>query len=375
MLLTLVVLVIMASLAYTITSTVATFRHRSRFIIDHTIAMHARDSAIRLATQFANDIELTLISRPNEPDFSDLFHMSDDQVEKAVAPFLTSWAQADQDQLTQALPEALLIRGPYGPAWPQVTEPVELEIGPAHVTIQFEDENAKYPVLWLLMQDQSLARSIQAGFATLCEWMDLSTAQIEQIREQLAQIAKLKRYSPPAPTAAQQRPAARQAAQPGPTRPDIRSISPTERNILDIIRLLHSPILDHQLLARPTIEGQQRIESLAKYIGLWGTEQVNINTAPRHVLEATFAFVGDAAAIADAVIQQRRLKPFTDLADLRKRLTSYADALEKCSRFITFASNTMSIKVKVQCGSARSQAVLGVTKGAAGVRILGLVRS
>jgi len=369
-------MVIMAALAYGITSTVSVFRHRTRYVIDHRIVCHARDSGIRFAIQTAGDLDLKLVSRPNEPDFSDLFHMSDRQLEDLVRPFFHGPAGPDGNEPNTLL--ALLIRGPYGPPWPLVTEPIELEIGQAKVTIEIEDENAKYPACWLLLQDQTLARSVQAGFATLCEWMDWPTSQIEQVREQMAQIAQLKPYRPAVAATTGQRtpaPAARQPAQPGPIRPDLRTATPTERNLLDLLRLLHSPMLDHQLLAKPTIVTDQRQESLARYIGLWGTDQVNINTAPRHVLEATLAFVGDAAAIADAIIQQRRIQPFADQADLRKRLTSYADALERCSRFITFASTTFSIKVKAQCGSATSQAVIGVTKAGTGVKIMGMVRS
>lgn len=384
LLLTLIILVIMAAAAYSVSATVSMFRHRTRHIVDNTNLIYAGDSALRFAVQFASDLEPYLVSRPNEPDFSDLFSMSDEHIEQLIARFAEQYPDAAgsaNDANDSSGPKGSviagpgrLIRGPYGPPWPLVSDPVELKIGPVDLTIEIEDENAKFPICWLLMTDQSLARSLNAGFQTLCEWMDYSTSQIQAIRQQVAQIAKIKPYRqviaaiPPRPI-----------PQPLPTaahpRPDIRSLSRSDRDIMDLIALLHSQLLDHRLLARPVITGQDRRESLARYIGLWCAEQVNINTAPRHVLEATLAFVGNAANISEAIIQARRIQPFKDLADVRKRLTGYADALERCSRFITFNSNTFSIRVTACCGTARSVVTVGIIKSGKSVKVIGLERS
>ena len=71
------------------------------------------------------------------------------------------------------------------------------------------------------------------------------------------------------------------------------------------------------MLAAPTIISQDRNESALKYMDLWGTTQVNINSAPRNVLEAAFTFGGDADKIADEIIKKRREKPFAGIDELK----------------------------------------------------------
>ncbi len=89
---------------------------------------------------------------------------------------------------------------------------------------------------------------------------------------------------------------------------------------------------------------------------------MNINTAPRHVLEAAFTFGGDADKIAEEIIQRRRIKPFTNIEDLRKSLLKYADSIEKCKKYITTASRFFTIKVTAVSGVAKASAVIAITK-------------
>jgi hypothetical protein len=84
------------------------------------------------------------------------------------------------------------IRGPYGPPWPFVTEPVEFEVGSAKVRIEIEDENAKYPLGWTVLADRRVKREADAGFAIFGELMGLDA---EQIREkQLTNINEIKPF-------------------------------------------------------------------------------------------------------------------------------------------------------------------------------------
>ena len=97
-------------------------------------------------------------------------------------------------------------------------------------------------------------------------------------------------------------------------------------------------------------------------MGLWGSNKVNINTAPRHVLEAAFTFGGDADKIAEEIIQRRRIKPFTDIEDLRKSLFSYSDSIGKCEKYITTASRFFTIKVTAVSGVAEASTIIAITK-------------
>jgi len=97
-------------------------------------------------------------------------------------------------------------------------------------------------------------------------------------------------------------------------------------------------------------------------MGTWASERVNINTAPRNVLEAAFAFGGDQVDIADKIIQRRRQQPFKDIEDLRKELFRYAASIDKCQKYITTSSSFFIIKITATSGTAKISAVMAVTK-------------
>ena len=97
-------------------------------------------------------------------------------------------------------------------------------------------------------------------------------------------------------------------------------------------------------------------------MGLWASRKVNINTAPRHVLEAAFTFGGNADKIAEEIIQRRRIKPFTSIENLRKSLLKYSESIEKCKKYITTASRFFTIKVTAVSGVAKASAIIAVTK-------------
>jgi type II secretory pathway component PulK len=114
------------------------------------------------------------------------------------------------------------------------------------------------------------------------------------------------------------------------------------------------------MLARPTIISEKRKESALKYMSLWGSTQVNINTAPRQVLEAAFTFGGQAQRIADEIIKRRQKQPFESIAQLKTDLLPYSDNIEKCIPFINTTSYVFTIHVTATSGTARASAVIVV---------------
>jgi hypothetical protein len=416
---TLVVLFVLAALGYSFASRVAANRHRNNYIIDYTIASYARDSAIKYALTVLQDInDVKLIDRPNEPDFSDLFAMSEQNYRKMLDDWAKELArekslsedrsitetrdETEPNADTNALnfgenesgysvlagdePNVLKVRGPYGPEWPFVTEPVEFEIGDATVKIEIEDENAKYPVGWAMLEDTKVRRESEAGLETFCEWMGYEPNLIGTLEDQFKQVGEIKpfktKFEPivkreeasPAP-----RPAAARGRRVVTNRAVFRTttVQPAEQIVAqakDFSKLMQSSLIDTEMLARPTIVSDDRRESALKYMGLWGAAQVNINSAPRHVLEAAFAFGGDAEKIADEIIKERRKKPFTDIEDLKKRFFRYSDAIEKSSSYITTASSFFSIHVTVSSGSAKASAVVVVYKDAGRIQHIAIVR-
>ncbi|MHC4259561.1 MAG: hypothetical protein ACYSTF_04010 [Planctomycetota bacterium] len=394
MLVTLVLLVVLSTVGYTLSSRVAARRHRDQYVIDYQSARYACDSAVKHALATLQDVSPRLVSRPNVPDFSDLFALSEEEYEELLA----EWAEvleyseydtgADFNDVNDVNdindindvravtdfgePNSLTIPGPYGPPWPLVTEAKEFQIGSATVTIEIEDENAKYPLGWVLMDDKELEREAVAGFETFCEWMDVNEAYIDSLKEQFKQVGeirpfkvKFKAKKKRVRTLDRSTQSTRRRGSKPRYKYKTRTISAStqaSQQAEDFSKLLHSSLIDAELLARPTVVSESRKESALKYMCLWASRKVNINTAPRHVLEAAFTFGGNADRIAEEIIRRRHIEPFESVSELRSTLLGYRDSIEKCERFITTTSTFFTIKVKAVSGVAKASMLIGVMK-------------
>jgi hypothetical protein len=281
------------------------------------------------------------------------------------------------------------IPGPYGPRWPLVTAPVEFEIGSATVTIEIEDENARYPLGWALIPEETLKAEASAGLVTFCEWMGYLPDEIRGIREDLAGVAEVRPFqiefralsvATPAPASLRDRVTRTRTTTTQPAVQRVRRTTVTATEQIDqqsaaFARLFHSSLIDAEVFSRPSVVSGSRNESAMKYLGLWGARQVNINTAPRHVLEAalTFGSIADAPKIAEAIIQRRRVKPFSDIEEVKKDLFRYANAIEKCQAFITTTSTVFTVRVTAVSGVAKAVAVAGVRKDGRRVKQIAVI--
>ena len=88
LLVTMVVLVVLASIACMLTLRISAQIHRDRYIIDYQNARYACDSALKYTIVNMSGIKINLIDRPNEPDFSDVFALTQDDYDR----FLAKWA-------------------------------------------------------------------------------------------------------------------------------------------------------------------------------------------------------------------------------------------------------------------------------------------
>jgi len=392
LLVTLVLLVVLSTLAFTLSSRLSAQRHRDRYIVDYQAARYGCDSAVKYALATLEDINPRLVDRPNEPDFSDLFMLSETEYEELLA----EWAGEsvfdsgkrpddandvndtndvnDVNDISGVVDfndaNSLTIRGPYGPPWPFVTEPIEFEIASVTVRIEIEDENAKYPIAWVLLDGKDVQREALAGLETFYEWMDVNEVQIDSLKKQLKEISEIKPFKldfkpittterksagASARTERGRRARARRAR-------TVKKTIPASAHTTDFAKLFHSSLIDTEAIARPTIISESRKESVLKYMGMWASRKVNINTAPRHVLEAAFTFGGDADKIAEEIIRRRRLSPFTDIEDLKKSLLKYSDSIGKCEKYITTVSRFFTIKVTAISGLAKASAIIAITK-------------
>jgi type II secretory pathway component PulK len=123
--------------------------------------------------------------------------------------------------------------------------------------------------------------------------------------------------------------------------------------------------LDQELLARPLPDTGERIESPLKYLSLWGSQRVNINTAPRHVLEATFSLAMDSFDLPEFVqelITQRKEKSFQKIDELKELGGLDADTMKNLENYLTTTSTFFQVRITSRSGGASSSAVATVVK-------------
>jgi hypothetical protein len=434
LLITLVALVVLASISYMLMTRVTAQIHRDQYLIDYQKARYACDSGLKYAfASMESNITAKLIDRPNEPDFSDVFAYTQEQYERFVAEWAAAHPptegydqygqyedannrsrdantlgkvndfnsirqtklfsdlnDANMAQYLRSLgdmndsntadryrdPNKMAIPGPYGLPWPLVAQPIELEIGTAKVTIEIEDENAKLPLIWGTNSDKDKQREVDAAIGTFCEWMNMSWTQIDALKRDLKKIGEVRPYKAGVPLTVAGAPAADANGRTDPNavrsglsrRSRRRPTNPAQQQPLpaqatkdnaagtqlnEFVRLLRSSMIDIEPLAQPYIKTEQRTESVLKYVSRWGATQVNVNTAPRQVLEAAFMFGGDAPEVAEAIIKTRQIKPFTDVNDVQKKIYKYADSIRKSKDFITTTSNVFSVKITAVSGMAK----------------------
>jgi hypothetical protein len=407
LLITLGLLVVLAMLGYTLSTRVAAQRHRDQYIIDYSSARYGCDSAVKYALATLEEIDPQLISRPNEPDFSDLFYLTPAEYQELLELWgldsemtmfdsdlrsrdkagieefdefgdIDNFNNIDFDEMGMDDFDSYgsaKIAGPYGPAWPFVTEPVEFEIGSAKVRIEVEDENAKYPLGWAMLENADIKREAEAGFETFCEMTGLTFEQIDLLKLELQEIGKIRPFAldfkpitRTVKTAVTRRTTSSKSrtSRTPPTRVTRKTVAVPDQiseQTTHFAKLFHSSLIDTEALARPIITGpDRRSESASKYMGMWGTMKVNINTAPRHVLEAAFIFGGNQVEIAEEIIQRRRIEPFSDFQALKTDLFRYSDSIDKCEKYITTVSRFFTIKVTAVSGVAKASSVIAITK-------------
>ena len=395
LLLTLVILAVIAMLGYTLTSRVMSERLRNQYLIDYSKARYACDSALKYALFTMEDIDPVLVSREGAPDFSDLFALDTEQYRE----FIEQWVQTSSDESSEKAnyfstrelyykdtndtdtedPLSVVIPGPYGAPWPCIMEPVEIEIGTAKVKIEIEDENAKYPLGWAMVEDKDIQWELDTGFETFCEMSGMENEDIQALRSGLGEIRKIKPFKISfAPVVTTTRETVKKTTS-SRTSSSKTPATQVKRTVLTVAtqvnnqttsfaRFFNSSVLDREALSKPTIIDGDRKESPMKYISTWGTRLININSAPRHVLEAAFIFNGNQVKIADQIIELRKVEPFKDFEDLQKRIVGYTDEIEKSKSYITTESTIFTIKITATSGTAKAYSLIAIKKEANNIK-------
>jgi len=302
----------------------------------------------------------------------------------------------DDLYLVELDPNDVVVPGPYGPPWPLAADPIELEIGPCRVTITIEDENAKMPLSWLVTSSAQVNDQAQDALKTFCEWMSWDSDRLRElettIQTAMDEVYKEKIFKlnagpivPPTSrtqtttrtTSASQRTrrvTTRQRTQTArTTQTAATQARPAIAHTTDFAKLFNSSMLDREILAQPLPDTGERVESPLKYLSLWGAQHVNINTAPRHVLQATFALVMDSFQIGELtqlIIDKRKEAPFKNLNELKDLGGLDSETMRRLGSYVTTTSTFFKIRIDSQSGSASTSAVATVVKEGRNTQVL-----
>ena len=421
----LIALAVLTSLAFTLTSTLAGRKHRQQYLIDHQAAKYACDSATKYAMDKMGELKVEYAQRNDQPDFSDLFWMNKEEYESmlqswaeqidekkleesqskkkeksvkdnekkaeaqgnkgnvqeaGLADMLLLFGLADpnmmdDDQMYKATdPNTLAVPGPYGPVWPLVAKAQELEIGNVKVTVTIEDENAKLPILLAMSGDEETKREREACFMSFFEWMGAEKEDVDIFFESADSATMRKKFTKklkdiqitkqePVETSVSEK--SRRGTSRSSKKTARTKMTTTKRpeikHMTDYVFVLDAEF-DKISLGRVLSEFDGKKESLLKYMGVYGSSQINVNSAPRHVLEAVLNYGGDSDSIADQIIIERQVKPFKNYDDLKERLFRYSDSLEKCKDMLVTDSIYFSVHIRAVSGGAVVENVCVVMK-------------
>ncbi|MHC4834755.1 MAG: type II secretion system protein GspK [Planctomycetota bacterium] len=436
---TMIVLVVLASLTTGFALQLSMAKRRHQYMIEYQRARYGLDSAMKYILRTLPTRTFSLSGRQEQPDFSDLFLMN----QQEYAAFIAAWAETATDEQIEAVlkegasltqpqglstedqisgllslfgggggadsdandmtprpydgdeslyvveldPNDVMVPGPYGPAWPYVTEPIDLEIGPCKITITIEDENAKLPLSWFVTNSKTANKRAENALKTFAEWIswgEMTPGELEsEIIDAMDEVYKKKMFTlKPGPILLRTTTTSRAASQTKtgktsrtrrttsrtPTRTTTRTTTkkrPTVAHRTDFAKLFHSSLLDQEFLAQPLPDTADRRESPLKYLSLWGSQRVNVNTAPRHVLAAAFSLSMDSFDLPEfvqEVIEKRKEKPFSKLNELKELGGLDAETMKQLDNYLTTTSTFFQIRVTSRSGNARSSAVATVVK-------------
>lgn len=421
LLVTLLVLVVLASLTAGLATRLTMARRRQQYMIEYQRARYGLDSGIKYILSEIPKTTFSLQSREGDPDFSDLFWMNDEE----YALMISDWAATATDEQIDSLmkedavieqsealdlesllsslsslfggegtgagepneiyisedeeayvievdPNDIQVPGPYGPPWPYVIEPIEMDIGPCHVTITIEDENAKMPLGWLVTKYSESNKQVQYSLETFGEWMRMSPEEIKELQAECEEISekKLFKLNAGAILVKKTTTTSRQSASTRRTTTTSKTQTATQErpavgHTTDYAKLFHSSLLDREMLALPIPDTGERVETALKYLGLWGSQRVNINTAPRHVLQAAFMLAlawDDAVNVANEVIVQRQQEAFKSTDSLKEIGLLDTTTYNNLKNYVSTTSTFFKVTVTSSTGSACAKAVLTVVK-------------
>jgi hypothetical protein len=253
------------------------------------------------------------------------------------------------------------------------------QMGDATVTIKIYDENAKYPVLWSMGSPYSRGGRPSDKFipelGKLLNSPDKTAGYAQGLVSELARSIRL----PPQEIVATKdnRSTRRSKGKENPTT-EQSAVWISKRRPLSVRKRMAQNDERYQLMATFAEQWYQQVAdnpeyqllrepmtdrsgNFMEYLGLWGHNRINLNTAPAEVIEIAFSEMGLTRDIAQAIVEYRKKKPLLGTGQL-KEIDSIQPFLQVIQSLSVTQSDSFSIQIKAQSGRSQYFLLAGIYK-------------
>jgi len=241
----------------------------------------------------------------------------------------------------------------------------DVTIGGVQVTIELHDENAKWPMMWLLrspFESGSSTSHARRTFEEYGEWVGAPAKEVESAGELAATLGEPLNL-PEAPVGmgvGRGRVVARKGRTVYAERVKQAAL---RRHLMDVFaarwqeQLLTDP---KQAYLRQALE--DRAGSLNDYLSIWSTNALNVNTAPLELLEAVFKPAGLTGEKLTALDTHRKKTPLKNIGELALVPGVGVEVSKYMTPLCLVRSRDFSLKVDARLGRARYRLKGGMYK-------------
>lgn len=366
MLMTLVVLVILASVIVQFQADTNLLVRASRYRQEKVQCTYAAESGMIIGSHLIQEVfkkpvttslaaegtgEVTNLNPYGDPNDPNAFYDPNDPNSMSM-------------QLTAADPES-----------PFLVYRKTIEVGEATVEIEIHDENAKWPMLWVLtspFENDRDGKLTRENLKLLGDWLGADGEVMQEAAELTRELGKKIKIPTSDITVATTKSRSSDGKTAGKSSRSRRTVQ--KKRIGYQKRLAER---DSRYLAMGQFASQwqdailhtaeyevlkkemRQEEPVLEYLGIWGNTKVNVNNASAEVLQAALEPVGITAEVAQAIVEQRKTKPIGTITALNDLLPSDNQLREALGSLADVKSDTFSIHVTARLGRTHKTLIAG----------------
>lgn len=261
------------------------------------------------------------------------------------------------------------------PASPFLVYRKTIEVGEATVEIEIHDENAKWPMLWVLtspFENDRDGKLTRENLKLLGDWLGADGEVMQETAELTRELGKKIKIPTSDITVATTK---SRSSDGKTTAKSSRSRRTVQKKRIGYQKRLAERDSRYLAMGQFASQWQDAIlhtaeyevlkkemrqeEPVLEYLGIWGNTKVNVNNASAEVLQAALEPVGITADVAQAIVEQRKTKPIGNITALNDLLPSDNQLREALGSLADVKSDTFSIHVTARLGRTHKTLIAG----------------